>query len=239
MKVYFISIVLLCACGTVAMAHGGKTHTKDSTAAQAGSVKQESGAHVQGDTVHHHDEGMQSDESKLTAELSDFPSLHPLIVHFAIVLIILAAALQLLNAIILKKDLAWLIAAILSIGFLAAWFASRDLHPHTHGLSEHAELVLEQHEKFADWTINTAVAGLVLQITYMLALGYKWHSNSPSGQSRHVFTGLFKRGGAILVAIVLLASSYCVARAGHYGAQLVHIEGIGPQGKFLEMEHQH
>lgn len=234
MKVFFIGILLLWACGVVAIAHGGKKHKQDS-AAQADSANI-SNAHVQGDTVHHHDEAMQPDESKVTAELGDFPSLHPLIVHFAIVLIILAAALQLLNVIILKKGLAWLIAAILLIGFSAAWFASRDLHPHTHGLSAHAELVLEQHDKFAAWTINTAIVALVLQIGYMLMLGYTFKH---SKQSMHRFTDIFRRGGAILVAVVLIASAYCVARAGHYGAQLVHIEGIGPQGKFLEMEHEH
>lgn len=236
MKVYIISMCLLWACGTVAIAHGGKKHQIDSTAR---SVKQEIGAPVQGDTVHHHDEGMQPDESKVTAELSDFPSLHPLIVHFAIALIILAAALQLLNVVMMKKDLAWIIAAILLIGFLAAWFASKDLHPHTHGLSAHAELVLEQHDKFADWTINTAGVGLVLQLSYMLALYYRTRKNPGDGQGRHFFTGVIRRGGAMLVSLVLLASAYCVVRAGHYGAQLVHIEGVGPQGKFLEMEHKH
>lgn len=236
MKVYFISMCLLWACSTVAIAHGGKKHQINST---ADSVKQEIGVHVQGDTVHHHDEGMQPDESKVTAELSDFPSVHPLIVHFAIVLIIVAAALQLLNVVMLKNDLAWLIAAILLIGFLAAWFASKDLHPHTHGLSAHAELVLEQHDKFADWTINTAAVGLLLQLSYLVLLRDARRKGWTNGRAGHIFTGLIRRGGAILVTLVLLASSYCVARAGHYGAQLVHIEGVGPQGKFLEMEHKH
>ena len=238
MKIYFLSLLFLLVCATFVVAHGGEKHKKDSTS-QADSAKQEHGKHVQGDTVHHHDEGMKPDQSKVTADLEDFPSLHPLIVHFAIVLIIVAAALQLLNVVLLKKELAWIIAAILLTGFLAAWFAAKDLHPHTHGLSAHAKLVLEQHDKFAEWTINTAVVALVLQISYSLALGYKRRGNSTDGQGRYVFTGKFKRGGAIVVAIVLVASSYCVARAGHYGAQLVHIEGIGPQGKFLEMEHEH
>lgn len=232
MKVCFISMCLLWACGTVGIAHGGKKHQIDST---GDSVKQGIGAQVQGETVHHHDEGMQSDELKVTAEMSDFPSLHPLIVHFAIVLIILAAALQLLNTVIPKKDLAWLTGAILLIGFLAAWFASKHLHPHTHGLSAHAELVLKQHDKFADWTINTAAAGIVLQLSYIVSLSYRRPKTSRDRQGGHIFTTVMR----MLVTIVLLASSYCVARAGHYGAQLVHIEGVGPQGKFLEMEHKH
>jgi hypothetical protein len=32
----------------------------------------------------------------------------------------------------------------------------------------------------------------------------------------------------------MLSAAFCVIRAGHLGAQLVHIEGVGPQGKFLD-----
>ncbi|WP_291368136.1 hypothetical protein [Cyclobacterium sp.] len=39
-----------------------------------------------------------------------------------------------------------------------------------------------------------------------------------------------------MVALLLIASGYAVSRTGHYGAQLVHIEAVGPQGKFLESE---
>lgn len=234
MKAYFL-IILLLAGITLTWAHGGKKQKKDSTVAQADSIKQEH-EHGQGDTVRHHDEGMQPDQSKLTAELGDFPSLHPLIVHFAIVLIIVAAALQVLNVIILKRELAWIIAVLLLIGFLAAWFASKNFHPHTHGISAHAELVLEQHEKFADWTLYTAGAGLILQILHLLLMTFnKKHSADFDRTDQSSFK--LARSFTIIVALILLSSAYCVSRAGHYGAQLVHIEGIGPQGKFLEMEH--
>jgi hypothetical protein len=42
-----------------------------------------------------------------------------------------------------------------------------------------------------------------------------------------------------VIAAVLVLSGYSVALAGHYGAQLVHLEGIGPQGKYLERGHHH
>ncbi|MBA4055880.1 MAG: hypothetical protein C0490_14290 [Marivirga sp.] len=236
MKIYFLSILLLFACCAISIAHGDKKHKKDSTSVQADSAKQE---HLQGDTVHHHEEVMKVDQSKVTAELSDFPSLHPLIVHFAIVLIIIAAALQLLNLIILKKEIAWIIAGMLLTGFLAAWFASKNFHPHTHGISDHAKLVLEQHDKFADWTIYTVIVGLVLQILYLIFMRYRKMMEAIPVQGSHGFSSKFDRGFTVIVAIVLLSSAYCVSRAGHYGAQLVHIEGIGPQGKFLEMENEH
>lgn len=161
---------------------------------------------------------MPHDESKLTADLSDFPTLHPLIVHFAIVLILVAAGLQLLNFYLMKKEISWIVAGILLGGVLAAWLAANNFHPHTTGLSEHVKQVLAQHDKWADWTINAGIVAVILQIINLF-----------------VFKG--KRWAAGVIAVVLIVSAYSVSRAGHYGSQLVHIEGIGPQGKFLEMEH--
>lgn len=219
MKTIILYIFLSVLAVSVAFAHGGKKHKKDSVKAETDSMAMNM-QHVQGDTTHHHEEGMKVDESKVTAEFSDFPTLHPLIVHFAIVLIIVAAGLQVLNVVLMKKELAWITAGILLAGVAAAWFASKNFHPHTHGISEHAKLVLEQHDKWADWTLNSGLVALLLQIT-------------------NLFLFKTKRWAAGIVAIVLAVSAYSVSRAGHYGSQLVHIEGIGPQGKFLEMEHEH
>lgn len=218
MKTILLSIVILFASLSVVLAHGGKKHKRDSvkTADSIAMAQQ----HIAGDTVHHHDEGMTHDKKKITADLADFPTLHPLIVHFAIVLIIVAAAMQLLNLYFMKKEISWIITAILFAGVLAAWFASKNFHPHTHGLTEHAKQVLAQHDRWADWTVNSGIVALILQLLNLF---------------------LFKnmRWAAAIIAMVLAVSAYSVARAGHYGAQLVHIEGIGPQGKYLEMEHEH
>jgi len=208
-----LAMALMLSISMPAEAHQGhKKNAHDST-----TTKTEP---VQGDTVHHHDEAMAKNPSKVTADLGDFPTLHPLIVHFAIVLIIVAAILQLLNLILIKKEIAWIIAGILLIGVMAAWTAGRNFHPHTHGISDHAKSVLEQHDTWADWTINAGVVSLLLQIV-------------------NLFFFKTKRWAMAVIALVLALSGYSVARAGHYGAQLVHLEGIGPQGKYLEMEHHH
>jgi uncharacterized membrane protein len=204
---------------SLVLAHGGKKHKKDSTKAPMDSTMKMD-EQQQGDTIRHHDDGMKADEAKVTADLSDFPTLHPLIVHFAIVLTMVAAGLQLFNVYFMKKEISWIVTAILLAGVLAAWFASKNFHPHTHGISEHAKQVLAQHDKWADWTVNSGIVALLLQLVNLF-----------------LFKG--KRWAAATVAIVLAVSAYSVARAGHYGAQLVHIEGIGPQGKYLEMEHEH
>lgn len=214
MKTRLVLLLVLILFAVIRMdAHKGhKKKKQDSTVTQV--------EHIQGDTVHHHDEAMVSNQSKVTAALDDFPSLHPLIVHFAIVLIVVAAALQLLNLILIKKEIAWIIAAILLIGVLAAWMAGRNFHPHTHGISEHAKMVLEQHDTWAEWTINAGIIALILQVV-------------------NLFVFKTKRWAMAVIAVILTTSAFSVSCAGHYGAQLVHIEGIGPQGKYLEMEHHH
>lgn len=232
MKILVLSVTMLFACSIATLGHGGKKHKKDSTSAQVDSVQNK-----QGDTVHHHAEGMKPDESKVTADLDDFPSLHPLIVHFAIVLIIVAAALQLINTILMKNHLAWIIGALLLVGSTSAWLASTKFHPHTHGLTPHAKLVLEEHDRWADWTNTSARIALVLQLAYLTVIAYK--NRNQIGTPDLSGLARYTRIAAIAIALILIVSAYSVSRAGHYGAQLVHIEGIGPQGKFLEMEHHH
>ncbi len=99
MKPAILTLIALLIFSSCLFAHGGKKHKKDSTKAPMDSTMNmgEQKEHVTGYTTHHHNEGMVVDESKVTAQLKDFPSLHPLIVHFAIALIIVAAVLQLLN----------------------------------------------------------------------------------------------------------------------------------------------
>ncbi|OFX23764.1 MAG: hypothetical protein A2041_00180 [Bacteroidetes bacterium GWA2_31_9b] len=45
-----------------------------------------------------------------------------------------------------------------------------------------------------------------------------------------------KRVFEIVVALVLIFSAVSVSIAGHWGAYLTHVEGVGPQGKFIEIE---
>lgn len=222
MKTIIASMLVLLITASNGFSHDGKKHKKDSTKRAMDSTMNmgQQKEHAIGDTIHHHDEGMAMDESKVTADLKDFPTLHPLIVHFAIVLIIVAAGLQLLNLWLMKMEISWIVAGILLVGVLAAWFASKNFHPHTHGISDHAQLVLDQHDKWADWTINSGIVAVLIQIA-------------------NLFVFKTKRWAAAVVAIVLAVSAYSVSRAGHYGSQLVHIEGIGPKGEFLEMEHKH
>lgn len=215
MKNLIILLALIFTCVGLLHAHGGKKHKKDSVRQDSSIVKSDS-------VPHDHDHGGQDHhaEKPVKAELEDFPSLHPLIVHFAIVLILVAALLQLINAWFLKKEFSWIITGMIVIGFNAALLASTKFHPHTHDLSEHAKLVLAQHDLYAEWTLYLAGIACAFQILNLFAFRQK-------------------RWAAGIVSISMIAASYCIVHAGHYGAQLVHIEGVGPQGKFLETEHHH
>ena len=228
MKNILKAVVLLLFTTATVSAHDGHKSKQDSTAQQADTVmttptsEADQSEHEHTSEADSHDAHPQDahHEKKVTADLADFPTIHPLIVHFAIVLLIVGAFLAVVNIFFIKRELAWTAFALVLVGFVAAYLAGRNFHPHTHGLTEHAKLVLEQHDFWADWTINLGFIGLLLQ-----------------GINLFIFKS--KRWAMAIVAVVLLSAAYAVAHAGHYGAQLVHIEGVGPEGKFLELEHDH
>lgn len=156
----------------------------------------------------------------IQASFDQFPNLHPLVVHFPIVLLLLAALLQIIQLFVMNKNMDWVIFLAVGFGFIGAYAAGELFHPHAHELGEMAKKVIGQHDKFAEWTIYSSALAAVLKLI-------------------SVFFVKQKKGFEIVVAIVLLFSAYSVAEAGHYGAQLVYIEGVGPQGAHLEGDEGH
>lgn len=199
----------------VACAHGGADHKKNK---EAEKVEQPP---VEQAEAHEHEEAKELHTVQGQATLDDFPSLHPLVVHFPIVLILLASISALFGLFVFKEQLSWVTIFLAAGGLLGAYIAGNYVHPHTSGLSDNAEWLLTEHERFASYTIWTAIAALLLKLISHFFLKRKFWSEA-------------------LVALVLIGSAYCVGHAGHYGAQLTHLEGVGPQGKFLETEtHDH
>lgn len=151
--------------------------------------------------------------------LATFPTLHPLVVHIPIMLLILAALIQWISFLVYKKELRWTAWALLLIGFIGAYASSNWFHPHTVTLPTHTQLLLTQHELYAGYTIWASGVALLLQ-------------------SLHLFIFKGKTWISLVTAILITISAVFVAISAHHGAELVHKHGVGPQGKWLE-PHQH
>jgi uncharacterized membrane protein len=149
--------------------------------------------------------------------LDEFDNLHPLVVHFPIVLLLFAALLQGIQLFVLKRNLDWVILFLVGTGFIGAYVAGTYVHPHTHGLTDVAQKILDNHDKYADWTIWSSALAAVLKVISLFWI-----------KLNRVFE--------IAVLLVMAFSAFSVSQAGHYGAQLVYIQGVGPQGQYLETE---
>lgn len=150
--------------------------------------------------------------------VEEFPTLHPLVVHFPIMLLLLAAVLQIIALFVFKREIGWVVLAMALVGIIGAYLSSKVFHPHTTGLDEHAQRLLIEHEWYASLTLWLGIAGTLAKAVSTFFQRPWW-------------------GEAVSVAI-LLAAATAVSIAGHHGAELVHKEGIGPRGDFLEL-HDH
>ena len=150
--------------------------------------------------------------------MSDFANYHPLIVHFPIVLLIFAGVFQSLSFFVYRKELSFAALILILIGVVSVWLASNVFHAHPKDLSERASAMYETHELMAQYTFWLSLFALLAKIVSHFFTSRKWWSEA-------------------IVLVCLLGASITVSIAGHHGAQLVHIEGVGPQGKYLEQQH--
>ncbi|WP_031428487.1 DUF2231 domain-containing protein [Flavimarina sp. Hel_I_48] len=158
-------------------------------------------------------------QDQVTADLDEFPNLHPLVVHFPIVLLLLAVVLQLIQLFTMTRTMDWVILMTIGAGFIGAYVAANFVHPDTEGLTATAKSVLEQHDKHAMWAMWSSAAAAVLKVVSLFF--YKQ-----------------VRWFEIVTFLVMAFAGYSVAWAGHYGSQLVYIEGVGPQGQYMGEEHE-
>lgn len=152
--------------------------------------------------------------------LQDFPSLHPLIIHFPIVLILIAVPFQ---AFLVWKNyiqIRWATVCIMSAAFLSALLASTVFHAEpSDDAPKEALMMFAQHEKFAFYTLWMSGITLVLKLIGDL---YK----------------IFRRSYDILVLATAIISATFLSIAGHHGAKLTHVAGVGPMGRYLSKEHE-
>lgn len=179
---------------------------------------------------HHHEKDTLQNVTKLTdsstaidktaiiQEPTGFSTLHPLVVHFPIVLLIIAALLQLVGLFYSKGSWDYITLFLLAGGVVGAYLSGSFFHPHTEGLTSNAAEILERHELFASLTLYSSIAALLLKIAGVFIF-----------KSR-------KRFFEIATVINLLFSAVSVSIAGHWGAYLTHVEGVGPKGNYIEMD---
>lgn len=220
MKIQFFLILLVLNIGLSSAQHSHDENTAhDHDSITSSSISEETETqdeqHIEADEAITPE--LSGVDQEVKASLDTFPNLHPLIVHFPIVLLLLGGLLQLIQIFVLKRNLDWVILLCVGTGFIGAYIAGVYAHPHAHDLSEAAKKVLEQHDIYAEWTIYASALGAVLKLGSLFLLKKK---------------RLFE----IMVFLVLGFAAYSVSEAGHYGAQLVYLEGVGPQGKYLESE---
>lgn len=140
--------------------------------------------------------------------------LHPAIVHFPIVLILLGTVVAVVTVFIRRWYLPWLAALVLAggaLGAVAATWTGGQEEEVAGELSPRAETILEEHEEWGERTRNIAIFAAFLAIA------------SASG-NRFPKTA---RGLGLAAAVVAVAASYAVAETGHYGGLLVYKNGVG------------
>ncbi|SDY83890.1 DUF2231 domain-containing protein [Hymenobacter psychrophilus] len=149
-----------------------------------------------------------------------FPNLHPLVVHLPIVLILLAAALQGLLVYREWPAVRWITLAVMAGGFAGAVAASTVFHALPMGLPPKAAAVFAEHEQFASYT--TWLSGITLLLA---SIGF--------------YFKVQRRAYEVLVLVAAVAAAGTLSVAGHRGAQLVYVEGVGPKGNLLDKSHGH
>lgn len=162
-------------------------------------------------------------KASIPTELDDQMSLHPIIAHFAISLIIVAALLQLMNIFFFKKDIAWIIFLLIVTGFAAALLSSGTLHPQMAGLTEQAEEVLEYYDLWVKWTLRTAFAALLLQIVHLGLTRFDKLTLTSSGNAGVSYRK--NRFIMLIIAAIMIVSAFSVLRTGQFGAQHMN-EGV-------------
>jgi uncharacterized membrane protein len=199
---------------SIGFAHNGEDHSRP----QKIEVSRTDSLAAQMDTA-----SFVENEAKIELshkDMSAYSTYHPLIVHFPIVLLIILPFFQLVALFQLKKEIGWAIIILAGFGFISAYMASNNFHPHTTGLTPQISKILKEHDYYAYLTVWMSLAAFVTKLISHFVLKH------------HKFS-------EFLVLVILLTSAYTVIMTGHHGAQLTHIYGVGPEGKFIEMNHSH
>jgi uncharacterized membrane protein len=140
--------------------------------------------------------------------------LHPVLVHFPIVLILIGAVVA-VTAVFLKRwhlpQIAAVLLALGALGALAAVQTGEEEGEMVFQISEGTESILELHEDWAETTRSLAIVAAILAVVSACLFRFP----------------ITSRVFAVVTAMMALAAAYAVAQTGHYGGQLVYQHGVG------------
>lgn len=141
--------------------------------------------------------------------------LHPAIVHFPIVLLLLGAPLAVLSIFWRRSGFPILVAAVLALGACGAVVATLTGEQDAEmagQASGQADQVLDEHEEWGERARNIGIVAALLAIA-SAGFGVRWPSAG--------------RPLAALAAVASVGAAFAVAQAGHYGGQAVYKHGVG------------
>ena len=143
--------------------------------------------------------------------LKEFPNLHPLIVHFPIVLLLLALLAQLAVLFFSKNiQLKWFTFFFLLTGCIGTFIAIQTAVHISGDADDKALEIFEAHQRFGNFVLWFSLSATVLRFATI-----KWFK---------------KKLVEIILTVLLITISVFVTITGHHGAQLVHIYDVGPKG---------
>lgn len=140
--------------------------------------------------------------------------LHPALVHFPIVLLLLGAPIAVLAVFVRKCHLPALAAIVLALGAsgaVVATFTGGQAAELAGELPGSTEKVLDEHEEWGERARNFGAAAAVLAVL----------------SAAFVRKPAAARIAGAVAALAACAAALSVAQAGHYGGQVVYKHGVG------------